>query len=47
MDAQLSARDAGDADAVRRLRQLHWVGMLGNAVLLVAFVSSIPYVTSV
>ena len=44
MDAQLSARDAGDADAVRRLRRLHWVGMLCNAVLLVAIVGSIPYV---
>jgi hypothetical protein len=46
MDAQLSARDAGDADAVRRLRRLHWAGMLGNAVLLVAFVGSIPYVAA-
>jgi hypothetical protein len=46
MDAQLSARDAGDACAVRRLRRLHWAGMLCNAVLLVAFVSCIPYVAS-
>ena len=44
MDAQLSARDAGDADAVRRLRQLHWGGMLCNAIQLAAIVSSIPYV---
>ena len=44
MDTQLSARDAGDADAVRRLRRLHWGGMLCNAVLLVAIVGSIPYV---
>jgi len=43
-DAQLSARDAGDADAVRRLRRLHWGGMLCNAVQLVAIVGSIPYV---
>ena len=34
MDAQLSARDAGDADAVRRLRRLHWGGMLCNAIQL-------------
>src|SRR3954470_13040228 len=34
MDAQLSARDSGDADAVRRLRRLHWGGMLCNALLL-------------
>jgi hypothetical protein len=46
MDAQLSARDAGDADAVRRLRRLHWGGMLCNAILLVVFVGSIPYATS-
>jgi hypothetical protein len=44
MDAQLSARDAGDADAVRRLRRLHWGGMLSNAIQLVAIVGSIPYV---
>ena len=44
MDDQLSARDAGDADAVRRLRRLHWSGMLCNAVLLAALVVSIPYV---
>jgi hypothetical protein len=44
MDAQLSARDAGDADAMRRLRRLHWGGMLCNAILLVAVVGSIPSV---
>ncbi|MBH5397697.1 hypothetical protein HZZ13_07800 [Bradyrhizobium sp. CNPSo 4010] len=43
-DDQLSARDAGDAEAARRLRRLHWSGMLGNAVLLVALVAGIPYV---
>jgi hypothetical protein len=46
MDAQLIARDAGDACAVRRLRRLHWAGMLCNTVLLVAFVGSIPYATA-
>jgi L-asparagine transporter-like permease len=45
-DTQLSARDAGDAGAVRRLRQLHWGGMLGNAIQLAAIVGSIPYVAS-
>jgi hypothetical protein len=44
MDAQLKARDAGDADAVRRLRRLHWGGMLCNAIPLVTVVASIPYV---
>lgn len=46
MDAQLHARDAGDALAVRRLRRLHWAGMACNAVLLLAFVGSIPYATA-
>jgi hypothetical protein len=46
MDDQLSARDAGDADAVRRLRRLHWSGMLCNAVLVVVLVASIPYVAT-
>jgi hypothetical protein len=46
MDMQLSARDAGDADAVRRLRWLHWEGMFSNAVQLAALVSSIPYVVT-
>ncbi|MBR1174473.1 hypothetical protein JQ617_10950 [Bradyrhizobium sp. KB893862 SZCCT0404] len=46
MDDQLSARDAGDAEAPRRLRKLHWSGMLGNAVLLVALVASIPYIAT-
>lgn len=45
-DTHLSARDAGDATAVRRLRRLHWNGMLCNAVLLIAIVASIPYVSA-
>ena len=44
MDAELGARDAGDPDAVHRLRRLHWGGMLCNAVQLVAVVGSIPYI---
>jgi hypothetical protein len=44
MDAELGARDAGDPDAVRRLRRLHWGGMLCNAVQLVAVVGSLPYI---
>jgi hypothetical protein len=46
MDDQLSARDAGDTDAVRRLRRLHWSGMACNAVLVAALVASIPYVAT-
>jgi hypothetical protein len=44
MDTQLRARDAGDADAVRRLRRLHWGGMLCNAIQVVAIVGSIRYI---
>jgi hypothetical protein len=44
MDADLNARDAGDPDAVRRLRRLHWGGMLCNAIELVTIVASIPYI---
>ena len=45
-DAQLDARDAGDAGAVRRLRRLHWGGMLCNAIQLAVIVGSIPYVAA-
>jgi hypothetical protein len=45
MDAQIRARDAGDADAVRRLRRLHWCGMLSNAVQLVVIMACTPYMT--
>ena len=44
IDAELSARDAGDADAMRRLRRLHWGGMPSNAIQLAAIVASIPYI---
>jgi hypothetical protein len=43
MDAQLEARDAGDTDAVRRLRRLHVGGMLCHAIPLAAVMASIPY----
>jgi hypothetical protein len=46
MDSQLSARDAGDADAVRRLRRMHWGGMVSNALQLAVVLGSIPYVMS-
>jgi hypothetical protein len=42
MDARL--RDAGDADAARRLRRLHWGGMLSNAIQLAVIVPCIPYI---
>jgi hypothetical protein len=44
MDARLSDRDAGDADAVRRLRRLHWGGMASNAIQLAVIVACIPYI---
>jgi hypothetical protein len=44
MDARLSDRDAGDADAARGLRRLHWGGMLSNAIQLAVVVASIPYI---
>jgi hypothetical protein len=44
VDARLNDRDAGDADAARRLRRLHCGGMLSNAIQLVALVASIPYI---
>lgn len=43
MDAELRASDAGDAEAPRRLRRLHCVGMLCNAAQLAVIVGSIPY----
>ena len=43
MDAELSARDAGDADAVRRLRRLHWEAMGYNAVQLTLLIAGIPH----
>ena len=46
MDHQLRAREAGDAEAPRRLRRLHWSGMVGNAALLAALVASIPYLAT-
>jgi hypothetical protein len=44
MDARLSDRDAGDANAMRGLRRLHWGGMLSNAVQLAVVIACIPYI---
>lgn len=42
IDALLRSREAGDADAIRRLRRLHWEGMVSNAVQFVIIVACIP-----
>jgi hypothetical protein len=44
MDAQLSARDAGDVDAVRQLRRLHWGGMAYNAAQFGVIAAGIPFI---
>ena len=45
MDARL--KDAGDAEAARGLRRLHWGGMLSNAIQLAVIVPCIPYIAVV
>jgi hypothetical protein len=44
MDDRISDRDAGDAGAGRRLRRLHWGGMLSNAIQLAVVVACIPHI---
>ena len=46
MDAQISDGDAGDVEAARRLRRLHWGGMLSNAIQLAVVVACIPYIAT-
>ncbi|MGJ5070927.1 hypothetical protein [Bradyrhizobium oligotrophicum] len=47
MDARIRERDSGDATAVRRLRRLHWGGMLSNAVQVGVVLASIPQIAAV
>lgn len=42
MDAEMCARDGGDAQAPRRLRRLHWGGMAFNLTQLGAILAGIP-----
>jgi len=44
MDAQLGDGEGGDAQAARRLRRLHWGGMLSNAIQVAVVVLSVPYI---
>jgi len=43
IDTELTARDAGDRDAVRRLRLLHWEAMGYNAAQLAVLIASVPH----
>jgi hypothetical protein len=47
MDARLNDGDAGDAEAARGLRRLHWGGMLSKAIQLAVIVPCIPYIAVV
>jgi hypothetical protein len=47
MDAGIYDRDRGDVSAVRRLRRLHWGGMLSNAIQVGAVVAWIPQIAAV
>lgn len=42
LDAEISARDGGDVQAVRRLRGLHWRGMAYNAAQLATLAAIVP-----
>ncbi len=44
MDARLSDRAVGDADAVRGLRRLHWAGTLSNTIEVAVVVACIPHI---
>jgi hypothetical protein len=44
IDAELQAREAGTPTAVPRLRALHLMGMLANAIQLVVVVASVPLI---
>ena len=42
----VTIRHTGDATAVRRLRHLHWGGMISNLIQLIVVVSSIPFIAT-
>ena len=43
IDTQQSAWQSGDTAAMRRLRLIHWGGMLTNIAILAAVASSVPF----
>jgi hypothetical protein len=44
IDTQQTAWQSGDAAAMRRLRLIHWGGMLGNIVIIAAVASSVSLI---
>jgi hypothetical protein len=44
IDAQQTASQSGDTAAMRRLRLIHWSGMLANIVILVTVASSVRFI---
>jgi hypothetical protein len=43
IDAQQTAWQSGDTAALRRMRLIHWGGMLTNIAILAAVASSVPF----
>ena len=44
IDTQQTAWQSGDTAAMRRLRLIHWGGMLANIVILATVASSVPFI---
>jgi hypothetical protein len=44
IDAQQTAWQSGDAAAMRRMRLIHWGGMLANIVILAGVASTVPLI---
>ena len=44
IDTQQTAWQSGDAAAMRRLRLIHWGGMLANIVIIATVASSVPFI---
>jgi hypothetical protein len=44
IDTQQTASQSGDTAAIRRLRLIHWGGMLANIVILATVASSVPFI---
>jgi hypothetical protein len=44
IDAQQTAWQSGDAAAMRRMRLIHWGGMLANIIVLAGVASTVPHI---